>query len=154
MLNRRHITLTPALRAHFNHYTKWHQSPANKALHFLGIPLALIGALGLLAKLPLVSVAELPWQPNAGWLALLISGVWYLWLDWRFGVLTFALEVACLLIGSMLSYAVLATLLIVAVIAHWIGHFTFERKPPAVFSGPIAVLEAPIWLVVNIFGLG
>ena len=30
--------------------------------------------------------------------------------------------------------------------AHGIGHFCFERKPPAFFSKPIALLEGPAWL--------
>jgi uncharacterized membrane protein YGL010W len=80
----RWLSLTPELRTHVEHYAESHHTPANKLLHFLGIPLLTIAIMGLLSKLSFsseVTIAAL--SPNAAWIALAVSAIWYVGLGWR-----------------------------------------------------------------------
>lgn len=145
----RAISLSPALRAHVDRYARRHQVPVNKALHFAGIPMALVASLGLLGELSFAPAPRTPLEPSFAWLALSFSSIWYLWNDWRIGVPTSAGVAGCYLVGCLLPHWMLVTLLMLAVVLHFIGHVFFERKAPAVFTSPLAVLEAPVWLIVH-----
>jgi len=136
------------LQTYVEEYDRSHQIWPNKLLHFVGIPLLLTSSLGLLSKVALPLGGEVPaLEPNAAWVVLLGAGLWYLWLDWRTGLLPTALFAGCYVLGSALSASLLAALLGAGITAHLIGHFAFEGKPPALFSNPVAVLEAPAWFL-------
>jgi uncharacterized membrane protein YGL010W len=45
-----------------------------------------------------------------------------------------------------------AVLFAVGATLHTIGHTFFEHKPPSIFSNPIAVVEAPAWLIAIVIG--
>jgi uncharacterized membrane protein YGL010W len=144
----------PSWMSHVEGYAKSHGTPINKLLHFLGIPLLAIALLGLLSKLSLQQDGQPPaLQPNAAWVVLLGLGFWYLWLDWRMGIPTIVLLVGCYVLGSWLSLAMLLALFGAGAGAHLIGHYGFEGKPPALLSRPVAVLEAPAWLLSIWIGL-
>ena len=139
----------PRLRVHLEHYDESHRKWGNKLLHFFGIPLLLVSSLGLLSKLALdtgTNMAAL--KPNAGWVILAGAAFWYVWQDWRIGSMTTALWFACYLFGTELPAGLLGILFGIGVAAHALGHYLIEGKPPAVFSRPVALLEAPAWLVV------
>ena len=139
---------------HLEHYDESHRKWGNKLLHFVGIPLLLVSSLGLLSKLSLPTGSEMPaLRPNAGWIVLIGAGLWYIWLDWRIGSLTIALWAICYVLGSALPAGQLAILFGIGAVAHVLGHYAIEGKPPAVFSRPVAVLEAPAWLVAICAGL-
>lgn len=72
------LPFSSALQAHIDAYSAAHQAPVNKVLHYLGIPLLLIAALGLLSKVSIVDSEPSPWRPNLAWGALLVAGAWYL----------------------------------------------------------------------------
>ncbi|HEV3079632.1 MAG TPA: Mpo1-like protein [Gemmataceae bacterium] len=148
------LSTMPRLRMHLEHYDESHRKLGNKLLHFVGIPLLLISFLGLLSKLSLNSGAEMPaLRPNAAWIVLIGAALWYIWLAWRIGFLTIALWAICYVLGSEVPAGQLAILFGIGVVAHVIGHYAIERKPPAVLSRPVAVLEAPVWLVAICAGL-
>jgi uncharacterized membrane protein YGL010W len=141
-------SLTPEMRSHVGQYNESHRTPVNRALHFVGIPLFVVATMGLFSKLSL-SDGEGPatWQPNAGWIALFVASAVTLWWDWKTGLLATAVYVAGYALGSTLSAGVLWTLFGAGLVAHTVGHFGFEGKPPALFSHPLAVLEATPWLL-------
>jgi uncharacterized membrane protein YGL010W len=141
-------TLNPELRAYVEQYAQSHSHPVNKALHYLGIPLLAVSALGLLTQLAFpIFDAPLALQPNIAWIVLAGVIAWYLTLDRRLGLSTAAGVLACYAVGSLLPVAVLLGLFAAGVLAHVIGHYGFEAKPPAVFKSPLAVLETPAWLL-------
>ncbi len=143
----RRLTLRPGLRALVDNYAQSHRHPVNEALHFLGIPVLAAGALGLLAllNLPLYE-APRALQPNAAWPVLLVALALYLRRDWRFGLGAGVGLLGCYVAGCALSLPWLLGLLGAGVVAHAVGHYGFEGRPPAVFKNPLAVLEAPVWL--------
>jgi uncharacterized membrane protein YGL010W len=146
--------LSPELRGYVDRYGQSHRHPVNKALHFLGIPVLAVSSLGLLAQLA-VPLSDVPraLQPNAAWLVLLGASAWYLLLDRRVGLCAAAGLVACYAVSSALPLMVLLGLFAAGVVAHVIGHYGFEGKPPALFKSPVAVLEAPAWLLSTWAGI-
>ena len=148
------VVLSRALMSHVCRYAESHQTRVNKALHFVGIPLLLVASLGLLSKLALPGSAEWPaLRPNAAWLLLLFAVAWYAWQDRRMGLLVGSVMVGGYAVGTPLPVGVLAGLFGTGIVAHAVGHYAFEGKPPALFSRPIAVLEAPAWLLSTWAGL-
>jgi hypothetical protein len=112
-------------------------------LHFVGIPLLLVASLGLLSKLALPGSAEWPaLRPNVAWVMLLVAVAWYAWQDQRMGLLVGSAMVGGYAVGSPLPIGILAGLFGIGIFAHVVGHYAFERKPPAVFSRPIAVTRS------------
>jgi uncharacterized membrane protein YGL010W len=136
-------------------YGSFHRHPVNRALHVLGIPLLGIGSLGLLSQLAIpVGVGVPALEPNAAWLSLLVAAGWYLVLDCRAGWPVLAIIVACYAVGSFLPGPVLVGLWVTGAVTHLVGHYGFEGKPPAFLYTPLAVLEAPAWLLFLLAGGG
>jgi hypothetical protein len=69
------------------------------------------------------------------------------------GFLTWLMLAGCYLLSSVLTTGLLCAILGAGVVAHIVGHYGFEHKPPALLSRPIAVLEAPVWLLATCAGL-
>ena len=140
--------MTPELRVRVAEYGDSHRITANRALHIVGIPLLGVATLGLLCQLAVpVGVGVAALEPNAGLLALLLALGWYLYVGRWSGLPGFLLVVACYVIGTFLSAWVLAGLWATGAVAHTVGHFGFEGKPPATFRDPRSILEAPVWLI-------
>lgn len=134
---------------HVQQYAESHQSRANQFLHFLGIPTLTISILGLLAKIPL---GEGPIRVDAAWITLLAIGIWYFRQSVAAGILVSLALVACYLTGRPIPTLYLWIGFGVGVLEHLIGHLVFEHKPPAFLSHPIAILEAPAWLLTKLIG--
>ncbi len=148
------IFSNPTMRYHIEAYNQSHRNRVNRALHSLGIPAAAIAVFGLLSKLRVYDWEIAGVRPDAGWVAVLIAGLWYLWCDWKTGLLPMVGLVACYLAGQTLEPWILISMLGVAALLHVVGHFGFEGKPPALLSRPIALLEAPAWLIALFAGNG
>ena len=140
----------PNVRRPIERYAASHATRMNQALHFVGIPLLVVAALGLLSKARMTTFdgPELL-QPNLGLAALVAAGVWYWLASPVVGLVLFAGGVVCYLAASPLPWKWLVALGGVGVFCHWIGHYAFEGKPPSLFSRPISVLEAPVWLIAR-----
>jgi uncharacterized membrane protein YGL010W len=148
------LSPTPRLQAHVDRYGQSHRTRPNQILHFIGIPILLVSSLGLLAKVPFPTSGEgAVLQPDAAWVVLLVAGLWYFWVDWRIAPLVTALFVGGYLLGGALTLGPLAALFAAGVVAHVVGHFVFEGKPPALLTRPVAILEAPVWLLAVWIGL-
>lgn len=138
--------MTRRLQQHVERYGQSHRAAGNRLFHFLGIPLLLVGSLGLLSKLGIpVNVPGL--RPDLGWAALLVAISWSLRMGGLDGVLSAGLYVAGYLLGSTLSIPILGCMTAAGVIAHLVGHFGIEHRPPALLSRPVAILEALPWLL-------
>lgn len=140
------------MRYHIEAYGQSHRNRVNQALHSLGIPAAAIAVLGLMSKLRVRDWEIAGFRPDAAWAAVFIAGIWYLWCDWRMGLLPFVGLIACYLVGQFLDPWILVSLLVAAALLHIVGHYGFEGKPPALLSRPIAILEAPAWLIALFAG--
>jgi uncharacterized membrane protein YGL010W len=145
--------LGPKLSWHVEKYGASHRMPGNMRLHYVGIPLIALGWLGLLAKVAVPDFDAPAWRtPNLGMALLVATAYWYLWCNWRIGLLMTAVGVAGYFIGCSLSAWVLGGMFAAGAALHNIGHYAFEGKPPALLTRPIAIIEAPIWLLAIMLG--
>jgi len=125
------VFVESGLRTHIEHYAFSHQTPVNKALHFVGIPVLMIGLLGLAAKVAFDIGVAPPLQPNLAWGVLLYTGIWYLKADRKIGLLSVFMMIVAYVIGSYLPTWLLFSFFGLGVILHVVGHYGFEGKPPA-----------------------
>jgi uncharacterized membrane protein YGL010W len=143
--------LSPKLQAYVADYGESHQTAANQALHFAGIPLLMVSAVGLLARLPYPTPnAYSMLNPNAAWLFLIGVAIWYLFLDSKASVVLSLMFFTAYMIGASMPAAILAGGLGIGIIAHIIGHAVFEKRPPSLLKKPISLLVAPAWLLEQI----
>ncbi len=139
--------MSPGMQSHVGLYAASHAHRINRVLHFAGIPLIAVALLGLLGAVEFAAVAGVPLRPSLAWPVLVAAAGWYLWQDLAAGAVVSAALVGCYLGGLLLPVWALVILFSAGVVAHGVGHYGFEGKPPALFSRPVAVLEAPAWLL-------
>ena len=143
------------LRRYFAEYASFHQTPGNQLTHYFGIPMIVLGLLGVLAQLVLIPapIADYAWfQVDAGLLLWVGAGVWYLTLDQK--VVPFYL----LLILSM--YALARTwstplhlgLFFGGWVIQFVGHVRFEKKKPAFTDNLLHLLIGPLWIFSKMIG--
>lgn len=138
-------------------YGQIHSHPVNRALHGLGIPLIMLGSLGLLHLLPAVQVAGHVLDPLVAGviLASLALGRW----SWRLtlgiqaaALIAFVSLAACLeMAGLALQWqaAIWGGGVIAGIVMHAIGHRVFEREPARfdqnlafILAGPLSLAES------------
>lgn len=142
------------LARHIAKYNESHQNPVNRMFHYVGIPLAAVSALGLLSKVAWPGFdADLWLRPNLGMLVLALAGGWYLWCKPLAGLILTAIGVAGYLGGSLIPVWPLVGIAAASIVCHFIGHFGFEGRPPQLFTRPVSIIEAPVWLLAMLFGL-
>ncbi|WP_082990186.1 Mpo1 family 2-hydroxy fatty acid dioxygenase [Woeseia oceani] len=138
-------------------YAAAHQHPVNIAVHMVGIPAIMFGAL---IALGWVSIEFGQYSLNLAWLLVLGFFLFYLTLDTLFALVF--LIVAGLLAALALQVSALPTATSVTVaavcffggyLAQFIGH-AIEKSQPVLLKHPIqAQLAAPFFTVVEAFKL-
>ncbi|MBU6376794.1 MAG: DUF962 domain-containing protein, partial [Bdellovibrionales bacterium] len=92
--------LHPRMRERFREYESYHLDVINQRLHYLGVPMIMLGIFGLLVLLPIGVKAN-------GALALwFFSSVYYVWTARRLGVLFSALVFLVYLMALRLSLSI------------------------------------------------
>ena len=127
----------------FERYSEFHRNPANKAIHWVCVPLIVWSVLGMLwAAFPL-----------AAYLAIGASMVFYLWLSPRLAL--GMLVVLALMVGSVaLLTSIVLTVSVTVFVAAWIGQFvghTLEGRRPAFVEDVRQFLIGPAWLLGELY---
>jgi len=133
----------------FERYGGYHRHPANKAIHWVCVPLIVWSVLGLLWSA----------SPIAAYLAIGAAFAFYVWLSppLAFGML--AVLAVMLYALTWLGARVLLLSVVVFVLA-WIGQFIghgIERSRPSFTEDVRSFLVGPAWLlglVYRRFGIG
>lgn len=122
----------------FEDYSAAHQTRGNLVCHGIGIPLIAVSLLGML-----------PEPAAIGLMAL--TGLWYLWMDWRWGM-PFALVLgSAFLLGRTIAMPALVSMFVLGWVLQGIGHALYEKKSPSFTSNLRHVLVGPIWLFAKLF---
>ena len=75
------------LERYFSDYQEFHRTRGNQRCHLIGIPMIMIGTLGLLALIISCRGPSMPLlQLDGGLILWLGASLWYVFLDWRLGV--------------------------------------------------------------------
>jgi uncharacterized membrane protein YGL010W len=139
-------------------YAGYHRDRRNIGVHFVGIPMITLAVAVLLSR-PSWTVAGLPVS-----LALLLAlgaVVFYLQLDWRYGVTMAVLMGLNVWIGAQLASGSTAVwlgsglgLFVVGWVFQLVGHL-WEGRKPAFLDDLIGLLVGPLFIVAELgFALG
>ena len=104
-------------------YQEHHRTAGNRTCHMLGIPLIIIGLLGLLA-IPIVHIGGRPIEVS--FLIVLAVGAIDIWLDAKLGLLMFVAAFVIYLGARMVAWPVLAGLFVLG----WAGLSSLSGTAP------------------------
>jgi len=133
-------------------YAEYHRDKRNIATHFLGIPLIVVAVVILLSR-PALPLSGLTLNPAV--VVALITSIFYLKLDLRFG-LTMALIFALMLwLGGLVAAQSTSLwlgsgigLFVVGWIIQFIGHL-YEQRKPAFFDDVIGLAIGPLFVLAE-----
>ncbi|AOE82678.1 DUF962 domain-containing protein [Pseudomonas sp. TCU-HL1] len=134
-------------------YAEYHRDRRNIATHFVGIPLIVVAVAVLLSR-PGTEAFGLWLSPAA--LASLVSALYYVRLDRRYGLVMTALLVVSLWIGATLAVQGTATWLgaglgmfVVGWVIQFIGHY-YEGRKPAFVDDLTGLIIGPLFVVAEL----
>ena len=123
----------------FDRYGESHRNPANKAIHWICVPLIVWSVLAALWA----------WSPMAAYIGIGLSLAFYAWLSplIALGMLVvFAMMVYPLTLLGTHVLIVAAVVFVLAWIGQFIGH-VIEGKKPSFFEDVKFLLVGPAWLL-------
>jgi uncharacterized membrane protein YGL010W len=140
------------LTDHLTQYAAYHQDARNVATHFVGIPMIVLGVATLLSR-PAIELGGVSASPTLA--LVVISCLFYLRLDLRFGAVMALLMVANLGAGQWLAglstsvwLASGVGLFVVGWAVQFLGHY-YEGKKPAFVDDLVGLLVGPLFLVAE-----
>jgi len=142
--------MSPALSTHFSDYAAFHGTPGNRACHYIGIPLIVVGLFGLLGAIPMATVGG--FTVTVADVALLGATVYYLTLDAALAALMLAAFVVLDLLGRQIPVALAAALFLVGWIFQFVGHYVYEKRAPAFYRNLAHLLVGPLWILAKATG--
>jgi len=136
------------IRASFADYASYHQTKGNKWFHRFGIPLIMLTALGMLARIGIVTIRNV--RIDGGMLLIALAVVYYLMLEWRLAIPMLIVSIAFYLLGVWMPMWLNVALFILGWIFQFIGHSVYEHKQPAFFRNVVHLLIGPLWILNDV----
>ena len=131
-------------------YQEHHRTSGNKYCHMTGIPLIIVGLLGLLG-VPLFQLG--PLTVNVSLLVVLAMGAVYVWLDARLGAAMIVASLLLWLVARMLSWQVALAVFAVGWMFQFIGHGVYEKRSPAFYKNLAHLVVGPLWVLNHLVHL-
>lgn len=129
-----------SIDALFTDYSAYHQTAGNKLFHRFGIPMIMLGLIGMLARVHLGPV-------DAAMILIALSEIYYLAVEWRLGLGMLLISVGFYFLGIALPMWANVALFVVGWIFQFIGHKVYEHKNPAFFRNFVHLLVGPLWIL-------
>jgi uncharacterized membrane protein YGL010W len=136
------------IRAAFADYASFHQTKGNKWLHRAGIPLIMLTALGMLARVRVAKIGG--FRIDAAIVLIAAAVIYYVALEWRLAIAMLIVSIAFYLIGARLPMWINVSLFILGWIFQFIGHSVYEHKQPAFFRNVVHLLIGPLWILNDV----
>jgi uncharacterized membrane protein YGL010W len=140
------------LTDHLSEYAAYHRDRRNIATHFIGIPMIVVGVAVLLCGWS-VSLGSV--DISLGFIAFVATGIFYMRLDLRFGLvmtlliglsIAFGTYIASLPLAIWLSWGL--GLFVIGWVLQFIGHF-WEGKKPAFVDDMLGLIIGPLFVVAE-----
>lgn len=138
----------PDIHASFADYASHHQTKGNKWFHRFGIPMIMLTAIGMLARVGLGAVAGV--RIDAGMVLIALAAIYYFALEWRLAIPMLIVSIGFYLIGRWLPMSVNVALFILGWIFQFIGHAVYEHRQPAFFRNVVHLLIGPLWILNDV----
>ncbi len=142
--------MSPALSNHFMDYASFHGTPGNRACHYIGIPLIVFSACGLLGAIHVATVGG--FMVTAAEVAIVGVTLYYLSLDATLAALMLATFVALDVVARQLPLGVAVVLFVVGWILQFVGHYVYEKRSPAFYRNLAHLLVGPLWILAKATG--
>jgi len=126
-------------------YAAYHQTAGNKAFHRFGVPMIMLGLIGMLARVTLFRSGTLRF--DAAMLLIVLAELYYLSAEWRLALGMLVISTGCYLLGSWMPLWLNAALFVVGWILQFIGHSVYEKRQPAFFRNFLHLLVGPLWIL-------
>ncbi len=128
----------------FGDYATYHRTKGNKWFHRFGIPLIMLGGLGMLARLAVAPFVD------AAVLLIAVAAVVYFTLDWRLAALMLVVSAAFYFAGAALPFWVNVVLFVLGWILQFVGHSVYEKRQPAFMTNALHLLVGPLWILNDV----
>ena len=125
-------------------YEEHHRTSGNRTCHMIGIPLIIIGLLGLLA-IPIAHARG--WPIEVSLLLVIAVGALDIWLDLKLGALMLLAAFVIYLGARTLVWQLCVTLFIAGWILQFLGHGAYEKRAPAFYKNAIHLIVGPLWVL-------
>ncbi len=146
-----------SIQSWLTEYGESHQSPVNKSIHWICIPLIMVSLVGLLWSIP----EPIRWIRvsvflNWGVLFLVLALVYYYALNWRLAIGMSIVGIATVAVvyeAGQVTSAIWQLALPIFVMA-WIGQFVghrIEGRKPAFSRDLQFLLIGPLWLLAALY---
>ncbi|HUG55250.1 MAG TPA: Mpo1-like protein [Vicinamibacteria bacterium] len=142
--------MSPVLKAHFADYGAFHGTPGNKACHYVGIPLIMVGLFAMLSAVPLFTLGGFTF--TLAEVLLLGATAYYLTLDAVLAALMFAVSVGLLVAGRRMPMGLAVALFVVGWVFQFVGHYVYEKRSPAFYRNLAHLLVGPLWILAKATG--
>ena len=144
---------------HLSKYAAYHRDKRNVATHYIGIPMIVAAVVILLSRPVLGYVGGV--AISAAFIAVVMTALFYLKLDIRFGAVMAIVLAACLWPGQVLAGQSTSMwlswgigLFVVGWVFQFIGHY-YEGKKPAFVDDITGLLIGPVFVAAELaFELG
>jgi uncharacterized membrane protein YGL010W len=125
-------------------YQEHHRTAGNRTCHMIGIPLIIVGLLGLLA-IPIAHAGG--WPIELSLLVVIVVGAIDIWLDTKLGVLVLAAALVIYLGARTLAWQLCVTVFIAGWILQFVGHGAYEKRAPAFYKNAVHLIVGPLWVL-------
>jgi len=142
--------MTPVLQAHFSDYSAFHRTPGNKACHYVGIPLIVLGLFALLARVPLFEAGG--FTVTLAEVVLVAATIYYLTLDAALAVMMLVTSAVLAVAGRLVPVPAAVGLFVLGWVFQFVGHYVYEKKAPAFFRNFAHLLVGPLWILAKVSG--
>ena len=138
----------PDIHASFADYASHHQTKGNKWFHRFGIPMIMLSAIGMLARVGTGTLLGL--HTDLGYILIYLALTFYLTLEWRLAIAMLVVSIGFHIVGAWLPMSVNVVLFILGWIFQFIGHSFYEHKQPAFFRNVVHLLIGPLWILNDV----
>ena len=125
-------------------YEGHHHSSGNKYCHRVGIPLIILGTLGLLA-VPTIQLGRL--TVDLALLLVVVVGLTYVVLDVKLGAAMVVAMLVLYLLGRKIHWPVALGLFLSGWFLQAIGHGIYEKRAPAFLGNLAHLVVGPLWVL-------
>lgn len=127
------------LKSYFQGYEEYHQTYGNKITHYFGIPMIVVGLLGLLSfvKFGSIDMALVFW---------LGCSLFYIRLHTKLGLLFSLFTLGIYYLAQQMNLTAHILLFLIGWAVQFVGHIKYEKKSPAFLTNLTHLLIGPLWI--------
>ena len=139
------------VQEYFCEYEQHHCNKFNKMTHYLGIPMIIVGLMGLLASIPNTSFQVVGYRIDLAIMtAVAVYFLFYIRMHFVLSIFMLAAFAGFYAIAYQLPMIALWGVFIVGWILQLLGHVVFEKEKPSFMENLVHLLIGPLWILNNI----